>query len=115
MKTLFVVLITFITGATLKAQSPVPDPDTLKPAKQAVPSPHNLPQKVNYAEDHIKITPEEVPAAVKQTLEAAPIYQGWQKARIFKNRQNGQFVVEITKGDTTKIFHLDQIGRLVNE
>jgi hypothetical protein len=114
MKTLILLSMGLVIGTMVRAQSPVPDPDTLKPARH-IPYPTNPSDDVNYTKDHVKITPEQIPAAVKQTLESAPIYEGWQKGRIFRHKNNSQYLIEVTKGDTTKTFRLDQLGRPVNE
>jgi hypothetical protein len=38
---------------------------------------------MDYVEDRQRITPEEVPEPVKQTLESSAQYTDWQKAMIF--------------------------------
>lgn len=115
MKTLFIFFLLAVTTATLKAQSPVPDPDTLSTVKQTDPEPDALPPGTNYREDAVKITPAQLPPQVQKTLQSGTQYEGWQKGTIYKNKKENEFTVEVTKGDTTKSFKFDPAGRPVNE
>lgn len=105
-----------LSTAVLMAQSPAPEPDTLRdPVRQIDPEPKVLPQNDNYAEDRVKITPKQVPDGVKQTLSSSTQYQGWEKASIFRVKSNNKFIVEITRGDTTRTFHFDKTGKPVSD
>src|SRR5215216_6246588 len=100
------------TAAAAQAQSPAPEPDTLRdPVKQTDPEPKTLPSDVNYAEDHIKITPKQVPAAIRQTLGSSPQYQGWEKGNLYKDKSGNLFTLEITRGDTTHTYRFDKRGQ----
>jgi hypothetical protein len=113
MKKLVLILtgIMFSTAALL-AQTPVPESDTLKdPVKQTDPEVKVLPQDANYLKDHVKITPKQIPAGVKQMLESSPEYTGWEKAAFYKDKAGTKFTVQITRGDTTRIFHFDPTGK----
>jgi hypothetical protein len=107
----------FITIAAVYAQSPAPEPDTLRdPVKQTDPEGKVSPPEINYTDaDHQKITPKQVPAGVRQTLESSPQYEGWEKASLYKNKSGSVFVVEITKADTTRTYRFDKLGRPVKE
>lgn len=105
-----------ITIAAVHAQSPAPEPDTLRdPVKQTDPEGGVLPKDVNYTDDHQKITPKQLPAGVRQTLESGTQYDGWEKASVYKNKSGSVYIVEITKADTTRTFRFDKLGRPVKE
>lgn len=102
--------------AALMAQSPAPDPDTLRdPVKQIDPEVKVLPQSDKYNEDRVKITAKQIPAAVRQTLSSSTQYEGWEKASIYQNKSGNIFIVEVTKADTTRTFRFDKGGRPANE
>jgi hypothetical protein len=106
----------FITIAAAHAQSPAPEPDTLRdPVKQTDPEGRVLPRDVNYADDHQKITPKQLPAGVLQTLESSTQYDGWEKAFVYKNKSGSVFTIEITRADTTRTYRFDKLGRPVKE
>jgi hypothetical protein len=113
-------LVIFLTGMLLAmaayAQSPVPDPDTIPdPVKQTDPASGVRPQNMNYANDHVKITPKQVPAAIVRTLESGSQYVGWEKGAVYKNKSGSVFTIEITHADTTKTYRFDTMGRPVQE
>ena len=106
----------FIALAAACAQSPAPEPDTLRdPVKQTDPEGKVLPQSSNYAEDHQRITAKQIPAGVRQTLESSPTYEGWEKAALYKHKSGNLYIIEITKADTTKTYRFDKLGRPVKE
>lgn len=116
MKTLLIsILFLAATTAIVNAQSPVPDPDTLSTVKQTDPEPDALPPDANYREDAVKITPAQLPRQVQQALESGTQYEGWQKGVIYKSKRGNEFTIEVTRGDTAKIFRFDQAGRPVND
>jgi hypothetical protein len=104
-----------VSLATLYAQTPAPDPDTLRDVKQTDPEVEHLPSDINYRDGQIKITPAQLPAEVKQTLQSGSEYEGWEKAAVYKSKNNGRYTVEITKADTARIFRFDKLGRPVKE
>lgn len=114
-----ILLITFgllIAVAAVVAQTPAPEPDTLRdPVKQTDPEPKTLPPDSRYIRDEVIITPQQLPPAVKQTLESGTLYDGWEKSKLYKNKSGSVFIIEITKGDTTRTFHFDKLGRPVKE
>ena len=117
MKKVLLLLFGLITAvAAVVAQTPAPEPDTLRdPVKQTDPEPKTLPPDSRYIDDEVKITPQQLPAAVKQTLESGTSYNGWEKANLYKNKNGSIFIIEITKGDTTRTFHFDKLGRPVKQ
>lgn len=101
---------------TLCAQTPVPEPDTLREVKQTDPTTQTLPpEDINYTAGQIKITPEQLPAQVKQTLQSGTQYEGWEKAAVYKSETNDLFTIEISRADTTRIFQFDKMGRPAKE
>lgn len=101
-----------IGTAAAYAQSPVPEPDTLKNTSPEI---KVIKPETNYTQDQIRILPSDVPVPVKRALESGSEYEGWQKAAIFKNKRGNLFTVEITKADTTKTYRFDARGLPVNE
>ena len=101
-----------ISLAAVRAQTPTPDPDTVSsPVKQTDPEVDVMPREINYAGGMIRITPEQLPKAVKQTLETFTIYDGWQKSKTYKDQEGKLFLVEINEGDRTRIFRFDKNGK----
>src|SRR5688572_3860649 len=96
------LLVLFFSSAAVLAQSPAPEPDTLKTVKQTDPEAKNPPSHTNYRTDQIKITPSEIPAGVKRALESSSQYAGWEKASIFKSKAGDLYTVEISRADTTR-------------
>src|SRR5688500_663863 len=117
MKKFMILLVSMLAigMAAANAQSPAPEPDTLKEAKQTDPEAKNLPQDTHYTKDQIKITSKEIPAGVKRTLEASTQYEGWERASIYKNKSGNLYMLEITKGDTTHTYRFDSAGKPVNK
>lgn len=116
MKRLTTILaaILFVGVATVSAQTPTPDPDTLKsPVKQIDPEVDGMPRDINYAGGMNKISPDQLPKMVKQTLESLTVYDGWQKGKAYKDKDEKTFVVEIPKGDRTRVFRFDRNGKLI--
>lgn len=114
MKILYSILF-FLCVAAIdsNAQSPVAEPDTLKNIKQTDPVPQTMPHDANYAAEKIKITSVEFPAAVKRTLGAGPEYEGWEKGTAYKSKNGKMYLLEISAGDTTRIFRFDPSGKLI--
>jgi hypothetical protein len=98
------------------AQSPVPDPDTLKNhVKQTDPVPQTMPQDANYTAEKIKITSAEFPQAVKKALSAGSEYQGWEKGTAYKSKDGKMYLLEMSEADTTRVFRFDATGKLILE
>lgn len=110
---LFFIAVLIAGVAASSAQSPAPEPDTLKEVKQTDPEPKNIPQEddANYSKDQVRITSKQIPAAVIRTLESDIQYEGWETATIYKNKAGNVFTVEIRNGDTTRTFRFDAAGR----
>lgn len=69
------------------AQSPVPEPDTLKsPVRQTDPTPQTTAPNVDYTRNKIKITSAELPKQVRSTLQSSTQYTGWETGLIHKDK-----------------------------
>lgn len=92
-----------------------PDPDTLRdPVKQGDPEVRQNPADINYVQNMTKILPEDLPKAVRQTLQG-PEYLGWEKATIYKNKAGDRFLIEIRNGDKVRYYRFDKEGKPVDE
>jgi hypothetical protein len=99
--------------ATVQAQSPAPEPDTLRdPVKQIDPTVTELPPSVDYTQNMIKITSVELPKAVHNTLDS-PEYKGWEKASTYRSRTGKIYLLEMHEGDQTKIYRFNAEGQLL--
>lgn len=113
----FVVIVTMvISAAAACAQTPVPDPDTLSnPVQEGDPAVRHLPPRMDYVEDRQRITPEEVPDPVQQTLESSAQYSNWQKADIFRDKNKEEYVIEFKEAGKTTAYRFDKQGRPIIE
>lgn len=69
----------------------------------------------SYREDMVKITADDLPAAVKATLQSAE-YKGWETSNIFRNPTGEMYIVEITGDDKqVKTYKFDANGRPIEE
>jgi len=111
------ILFTAITICfAANAQSPAPEPDTIQdPVKQTDPAVKISPKEENYTEDRIKVTPEQVPVAVRQALGKKEEYEGLEKAKFYKNKGGTVYTIELTRLDTTRTFRFDQHGKEITE
>ena len=110
----FFLCLLFGTAICTYAQSPVPEPDTLKnQVRQIDPVPQTMPQDANYTANKIKITSVEFPEAVKKTLSAGSEYKGWEKGTAYKSKDGKMYLLEMSEGDTTRIYRFDTTGKLL--
>lgn len=117
MKTIvFLSFFLFGTIVLVHAQSPVPEPDTLKnQVRQIDPVPQTMPQDANYTANKIKITAAEFPESVKRSLNAGSEYEGWQKGAAYKSKDGKEYILEMHEADTLRIFRFDKNGKLIIE
>jgi hypothetical protein len=103
-----------ITVVTAVGQTPAPEPDTLfDPVQQGDPAVRKLPPNVDYVKEMDRIVPEELPEAVRQTLDGTPQYKDWQKAMIYQNKSKDEYVVQFKEQDKTTTYRFDKNGRPV--
>lgn len=69
----------------------------------------------SYREDMVKITADDLPAAVRSTLQGAE-YKGWETANILRNSTGDVYAVEITGDDRqVKTYKFDATGKPIKE
>jgi hypothetical protein len=116
MKKIFlaVLAILVISLSAVQAQSPTPDPDTTSsPVKQTDPEVDGMPRDINYAGGMIRITTQELPKGVKQTLGSSSGYAGWEKAKAYKDKDGRTYLIEMKEDDATRVFRFDKDGKLI--
>jgi biopolymer transport protein ExbD len=107
---LFVAI--FMISAAVVAQNPVPDPDTIPdPVKQGDPAVRQLPAETDYMIDMKRIMPEELPQQVRQTLQSSAQYSNWEKAMIYQNKRNEEYLIQFTDAGKTTTYRFDKVGR----
>ena len=114
------IIIAFIPlllqGISALGQSPAPESDTIStPAKQGDPAIKALPPRLDYIEDKRRITSEEIPQLVRQTLESEVKYKGWQKAAIFYDENKNEYIVEFNKDDNMTSYRFNKDGAAIIE
>jgi hypothetical protein len=117
MKTIYLIFFLFSIGIVFAhAQSPVPEPDTLKnQVRQIDPVPQTMPPDANYTANAIKITSAEFPEPVKRSLNDGAEYEGWQKGAAYKSKDGKMFILEMREADTVRVFRFDNTGKLIIE
>jgi hypothetical protein len=107
-------MLLFVGLIAVHAQSPTPDPDTTTaPVKQTDPEVDVMPRDVNYAGGMTKITTQDLPKAIKQTLGSSSGYEGWEKAKAFRDKTGNTYLIEMKEGDKTRLFRFDKTGKLI--
>jgi hypothetical protein len=115
-KTIFLPLMVVLFASVGFAQTPVPDPDTVSnPVQEGDPAVRHLPPRLDYVEDRQRITPEEVPEPVKETLESSAQYSDWQKAMIFFDKNKQEYVVEFKAAGATTTYRFNKEGKPILE
>lgn len=110
------VLFMLSAATSVWAQTPVPDPDTLSnPVQQGDPAVRTLPPGLDYVEDKKRISAEEIPDPVRETLESTGRYSGWQKGVVFHDRNKDEYVVEFKEAGKTRSYRFNKDGKPVIE
>ena len=118
MKKLIFLSFAFMLVASVPvlAQNPVPDPDTVQnPVQQGDPAVKTLPPRLDYVEDRRRITPEEVPDLVKQSLESSAQYTDWQRAEIYHDTNKDEYLVEFSGQNRTTTYRFNKEGKPIVE
>lgn len=114
--TVITFILMLVSYTSLLAQSPAPEPDTLSiPVQQGDPAIRTLPPRLDYVEDKRRITPEEVPQPVRQTLEGNASMKDWQKAVLFHDENKDEYIVEFTEAGKRTSYRFDKEGRPIIE
>ncbi len=112
----FSILFLLAAAVHVQAQSPVPEPDTLKnQVRQTDPVPQNMPPDANYTATSIKITTTEFPDQIKKTLNDGAEYEGWQKGTAYRSKDGKMYILEMRDADTVRTFRFDKAGKLILE
>jgi hypothetical protein len=113
--TAILTILLFAAVTAVSAQTDTPQPDTISdPVQEGDPTfRHIPPQADDYVKDMNKITPEELPAPVRKTLDSNARYEGWQKGQVFVNKTNDHYVIQIKESDKTMTYRFDKDGKQV--
>jgi hypothetical protein len=116
-KIIFIPLILLLVSSTvLFGQNPVPEPDTAtNPVQEGDPAVRQLPPGLDYVDERKRITPEEIPDPVRQTLESSAQYTDWQKAMIYHDKKKGEYAVEFKDAEKTTTYRFNKEGRPILE
>ena len=110
------LMLMFIASAAVYGQNPVPEPDTISnPVQQGDPAVRQLPPRLDYVEDRQKITPEEIPTPVRQTLDGSAQYTEWQKAMIYHDKNKDEYVIEFVEAGKTTTYRFNKEGKPIIE
>lgn len=116
MKHLLPLFLLFASVSLAYAQSPVPEPDTLKsPVRQTDPTPQTTAPNVDYTQNKVRITSADLPEAVRDVLASGNQYQGWETADAFKDKAGKVYIVEIRDGDRKRVYRFDKTGKPVTD
>lgn len=108
---IFVFIITAVT--TGFGQAPAPESDTVRhTVRQGDPEPRRLPSN-DYLEGFLRIMPDELPIAVKRTLQNDDQYRGWHQAAAYSDRERTRFIIEISGETTVNTWQFDAAGQLI--
>lgn len=78
--------------------------------------PTQQPQQSIKLKDMTVLKSTEVPASLRETLQA-PQYKGWDAAtsKIYRNQTSDLYVVQIQDGTMTKTYRFDKDGKPIND
>jgi hypothetical protein len=113
MKKLLILLVMVATVSFTNAQSPTPDPDTLKnPSKETDPEVKQIPEGIHYIDESVRIATEELPAVVLDSLKKLEP-QAWQKSVVYKQKKEDTYKIEIRDGGEERLYRFDNEGKRV--
>lgn len=114
----YMLLLTtaLLTSHALWSQTPVPDPDTLStPIKQGDPALRTMPPRLDYIEKRKRITAEEVPEPVRQTLQSDSAYDDWQDAALYYDENTEEYILEFRKAAKARTYRFNKAGKRILE
>lgn len=104
------IILTALAGVAV-AQQQSPEPDTLNtPNKQTDPPLKQMPEDVHYVDERVRITADELPQPVLDSLKAAEP-TAWEKSVVYKDKQENFFIVEVREAGHEEIYRFDNSGR----
>jgi hypothetical protein len=106
MKTLIILFVLFwLTACFANAQDSLQvQPSPGLPAGQ----PANQPAQ---KEDRIEIKHQEVPAKLRNVLQADSKYQGWENGNLYFERTTDQYLLHLIKENSTQTYRFDKAGK----
>lgn len=114
--TLWTCVFVLFGSAIAMAQTPVPDPDSvLHPTQPGDPALRTMPDDLNYVEDNERITAEELPAPVRETLESSAQYEQWRRAVIYRDKNKDEYEIQFKEAGKTTAYRFDRKGKPVPE
>lgn len=103
------LLIAAVNGFS---QAPIPDADTVgTPIQQGDPTLESMPPGLDYVEDKKRITPEELPDPVRETLESGTSYKNWKEGNLFHDRNTDEYIVEHRDAGKTTTYRFTKEGK----
>jgi hypothetical protein len=117
----------FIGIVAVQAQSqdttitPTPQRDTtVAPPEQPQPDPQQPEQQREGSymlRDMTVLSASEIPATLRETLQAGTDYKGWDDptTKIYRNKTSDLYVVQIMDGTQTKTYRFDKNGKPIEE
>jgi hypothetical protein len=109
-------LASLLVSTAVWSQNPVPDPDTIpNPVQEGDPAIKTLPPRLDYVEDKQRIRAEELPDAVRQTLESDARYANWKDATIFRDENTDEYIVEFREEGKTTTYKFSKEGTPIME
>ena len=110
------ILMTTILAAAAwlaQAQTPAPESDTTKvPSKQTDPEVKQEPAGLNYIDEMTRITADELPAAVLDSLKKLEP-QTWEKSVVYKQKKEDTYKVEIRDGGEERFYRFTKEGKRI--
>jgi hypothetical protein len=111
MKHIILIFSLVIAAVTTNAQTPAPDPDTLKnPIKQGDPEIKQQPADIHYVDEMTRIAADELPPAVLDSLKTFEP-AAWEKSVVYKDKMNDLFIVEVREGGQEKTYRFNKEGK----
>jgi hypothetical protein len=111
MKKFILIFAMTVAAFSIQAQTPAPDPDTLKnPVKQTDPEVKQPPADMHYVDEMTRITADELPTVVLDSLKALEP-AAWEKSVVYKDKKNEMFTVEIRDGGQEKTYRFSKEGQ----
>lgn len=83
--------------------------ESTTPASGAVSVTAQVDQPQWRKEDKVKITTNQIPSPMLITL-GDPMYKGWDKSKVYRNKSTNDYMIEITEGKATRTYYFDKSG-----
>lgn len=109
-----ILTLLMLTAAfAVNAQTPTPESDTVKDqSTQIDPEPKQQPTGLHYIDESVRITAEELPAVVLDSLKKIEP-QTWEKSVVYKQKNDNNYLVEIRDGGQERTYWFDKTGKRI--